>query len=385
MKIGFLVERHGEAHASSTSLASVKDRLLRDGFIIVMDRGRCLGLVTTADVVRSAGELVGDCLSDKSRVGEDDEVADVLQRMAQDGACVLPAFRGDVFVGVISQQRIADWLLQERDRLETRIKEREAALLHMGRLITLGEMASGIAHELNQPLAAILSYSEACLRLARVQPPDVGRMVRNLGAILSQGERAGVIIRRMRALARGRPSRFTAVDLNEVVRNAVALVRWDLSQNETTLHLELAERLPPAYADAVQIEQVLLNLIRNAIEAMRPVAEGARLLTVRTAASDGQVSAEVCDTGVGLSQEARLFEPFFTTKPDGLGLGLSICRWIIEGHKGTLDARSNADRGATFRLTLPAPYAADSRPNVSRAQALDDGKNMKDAASRCPI
>ncbi len=388
MKIGFLVERQYEAHAPSASLASVQDRLLHNGFVVVMDQGHFGGLVTPADVVRSGGRRLEDCLSDKPRAAAEDEVADVLRQMVKAGVSVLPVFRGDVFVGVVCRQRIADWLLQERNRLQSRIGERQAALLHLGRLSVLGEMASGIAHELNQPLAAILTHGDACLRLTSAPAPDMRRIGRNLREILAQGERAGVIIRRMRALAQGRPSRFGAVDLNDVVRNAIALVRWDLSQNETTLRLELAEGLPPAYVDAIQIEQVLLNLIRNAIEAMRHGEAGPRILTLRTAASDGRMSVEVRDTGVGLprAQEERIFEPFFTTKPDGLGLGLWLCRAIVEGHRGALVARSNPDSGATFLLTLPARRAADVEPDSLPAETRsNEGKNIKDAASRCPI
>ena len=249
----------------------------------------------------------------------------------------------------------------EQKRIESRIKEREATLLHAARLSTLGEMASGIAHELNQPLSAILSYGDACLCLAEARPPDLARIVRNLGQIVSQGERAGVIIRRMRALAKGRIPRYGSVDLNETVRNAVSLVRWELSQNGMPLSLELAESVPPVFADSVQIEQVLLNLIRNAIDAMRHTTDEPRLLTLRTLVSnDGHVRVEVCDRGIGLSQAQRehLFEPFFTTKPDGLGIGLSISRTIVEAHEGILDARPNVGRGTVFFFSLPVHHAA---------------------------
>ena len=164
-------------------------------------------------------------------------------------------------------------------------------------------------------------------------------------------------MRRMRAMAGAHQVRFVYTDLNEAVRNVVALTRWELVQNGMHLNLELAELLPPVYADSIQIEQVLLNLIRNAIEAMRPMADGPRRLTLRTMTSgNDRVCAEVCDTGIGLpeTEADQIFEPFFTAKPDGLGIGLSISRSIIEAHKGSLGARPNADRGATFSFTLPA-------------------------------
>jgi len=248
----------------------------------------------------------------------------------------------------------------EHKRIEARIKEREATLLHAARLSTLGEMTSGIAHELNQPLSAILSYGDACLHLAQAQPPDLPRIVRNLGEIVSQGERAGLIIRRMRALARGQQPRFVSTDLGDAIRNAVALTRWEVAQNGMQLNLEAAESLPPVYADAIQIEQVLLNLIRNAIDAMCRNEEEPQVLTLRTMVRDAHVYVEVCDTGVGLPQtdEDRIFEPFFTTKLDGLGMGLSISRSIIEAHKGLLGARPNVDRGAVFFFTLPVQHVA---------------------------
>ncbi|MEN6576011.1 MAG: PAS domain S-box protein [Phycisphaerales bacterium] len=253
--------------------------------------------------------------------------------------------------------------VSEHQRFESRIKEREAALFHAGRLGTLGEMASGIAHELNQPLSAILNYGDASLQLLRAEPPDVPRITQNLWEIVSQGERAGVIIRRMRALAKGRQPRFASTDLNEVVHNAVTLIQWELTQHGVTLNLELTEPLPPVYADEIQIEQVLLNLIRNAIDAMRGVTGEPRLLTLRTAASEARcVRVEVCDTGVGLPQGGTdlLFEPFFSTKPDGLGIGLSISRTIIETHEGILAARPNPNRGAAFFFTLPILQSATS-------------------------
>ncbi|MEN6338071.1 MAG: ATP-binding protein, partial [Phycisphaerales bacterium] len=246
--------------------------------------------------------------------------------------------------------------ITELKRIEARIKERETTLLHAARLSTLGEMASGIAHELNQPLSAILTYGDACLRLAQAHSPDLSRITRNLGEIVSQGERAGVIIRRMRALAKGRQPHFGCTDLNDAVRNATVLIRWELAQNGMQVSLESAEPLPCVYADPIQIEQVLVNLMRNAIDAMRRVTDGPRLLTLRTLVADADhVSVEVCDTGVGLpqKQEDRIFEPFFTTKPDGLGIGLSISRTIIEAHRGVLGARPNTDRGAVFFFSLP--------------------------------
>lgn len=370
MDIGFLVEQHHKPHPPSASPESVKKTLLRDGFVVVRDHARFLGILTSADLLRLPGTSVGEFLCSLPPVREDDDILDALQRMQQAGVCVLPVFRGDLFVGVVRLQKIAACLLTQfgrggnsPPRDNGMAGDRQAALFHTSRLSMLGEMVSGLAHQLNQPLSAILSYGDASLRLLQAGPPDVPRIAKNLGEILRQGERAGILIRRMRALAKGRSSQFAPANLNEIVRNAVTLTQWDLTQNGVVLNLELAEPLPPVHADEVQIEQVLLNLIRNAIDAMREVTGRRRLLTLRTAAQGGdRVLVEVSDTGVGLPPEgaALLFEPFFSTKPDGLGIGLSIGRSIIEAHKGTLAARSNPDWGATFFFTLPVEQPVGS-------------------------
>ncbi len=370
MEIRFLVEQHYKPYPPSASSESVGESLLRDGFVIVKDHARFLGILSPADLLRLPGTSVGVSLRILPPVREDDDMMDALQRMQQAGVCVLPVFRGDLFLGVVRLQKIAAYLLSQFGRgcdspsRDTGMAgDRQAALFHTSRLSTLGEMVSGLAHQLNQPLSAILSYGDASLRLLQAGPPDAPRIAKNLGEILRQGERAGILIRRMRALAKGRSSRFASVNLNETVRNAVTLTQWDLTQHGVFLNLELAEPLPPVHADEVQIEQVLLNLMRNAIDAMREVTGRQRLLTLRTAAQGSdRALVEVSDTGVGLPPEGidLLFEPFFSTKPDGLGIGLSIGRSIVEAHKGTLAARSNPDRGATFFFTLPVGQSAGS-------------------------
>jgi C4-dicarboxylate-specific signal transduction histidine kinase len=229
-------------------------------------------------------------------------------------------------------------------------------LLHVARVSMLGEMASGIAHELNQPLSAIGNYGDACLRLLQSPTHDVPRIVRNLEQIVSQSERAGAIIREMRAMVKKEPLELAPVNLNEIIRSVLALVRPETAEKAVQLTLELAEPLPPVLADAVQMEQVVLNLIRNAIDALSGAETTPRLLTIRTSvATDGKVQVEVCDTGVGLPQgePSSIFEPFFTTKANGLGLGLPISRSIVELHAGSLETSRNPDRGSTFRVRLP--------------------------------
>jgi len=271
-----------------------------------------------------------------------------------------PIRKGEEIIGTVEYNRD----ITEQRRLQRQAEQRQAELLHVSRLSTLGEMASGIAHELNQPLTAILCYGEACRRRVQGQAPDLPSIAEYLGQIISQGERAGLIIRRMRALAKRLRSQFAVVDLTEVIQNSVGMSQWELKQNEIQLIREIAESLPLVYADAIQIEQVLLNLIRNSMDAMRCAKDGPQRLTIRAMALDDKhVRVEVCDSGIGLppGTEDRVFDPFFTNKPDGLGIGLSISRSIIESHGGTIEAKANPDRGATFFFTLPVSQTANQR------------------------
>lgn len=265
--------------------------------------------------------------------------------------------------------------ITDQRQAQQMLEQRETELLHVSRLSTLGEMASGIAHELNQPLSAILSYADACLRLMQCATPDIQRVANNLQQIVSQGERAGEIIRRVRAFATRHQLHLTSVDLNGVVANVVTMVRWELANKAIQLRVELAESLPLIIADAIQMEQVVLNLTRNAIEAMEHWPE--RLLTLRTMVVGAtQVRVDVCDTGVGLPADGveRMFEPFFSTKAGGLGIGLSISRSIVQMHYGILEARPNTNRGSIFSMTLPIHRLPDaSMPLFSESRPEGEG------------
>jgi len=244
----------------------------------------------------------------------------------------------------------------ERQLAERQAQERQAELLHVSRLNTLGEMASGLAHELSQPLSAIVNHASASARRITSGGADVKGIARSLEKIEVQAKRAGNILGRIRALAQRRPPQFASVDMNEVVKNVVDLISWEARRKEVGIKLVLAEGLPSIRADTTQMEQVVLNLARNAIEAMSAVGQRPRILTIKTrTGGDGQIQVEVSDTGVGLPEDSvsHIFEPFFTTKADGLGVGLSISRTIVEMHNGTLEAKRNTDCGSMFVLALP--------------------------------
>ncbi|NIR30490.1 MAG: PAS domain S-box protein [Gammaproteobacteria bacterium] len=242
----------------------------------------------------------------------------------------------------------------ERKRLAEDAARRQAELAHAGRLATIGELASSVTHELKQPLTAIGAYARACSRLQA--SGDSEKLAQALAEIDEQARRAVRITERLRRFGRREPVRREPVDLNRGVEEVLGLVRHDLERHQVTVRCEPNETLPPVPADKLQVQQVLVNLIRNAVDAMEADEPQQRLIVIRTTPEDdGCVEISVSDTGAGLPEEdpERLMESFFTTKPDGTGLGLSISRGIIEAHGGRLWATRNARRGATFHFTLP--------------------------------
>jgi two-component system, LuxR family, sensor kinase FixL len=249
----------------------------------------------------------------------------------------------------------------QRVRMEQEANQRLAELAHVARLTTMGELVSELAHELNQPLYAIANFSEACLNLSRNrQPRTENDLVDWLEQISEQSHRAGEIIRRVYGFVRKTPAQTRAADINALVHDCVRLLQVNVRHQDVALRVELSENLPQVFVDPVQIQQVLVNLLNNAIEAMVHLPRDERKIAVCSHCDAGRnVEVSVCDRGRGASEEhagtklERLFEPFFTTKSEGMGMGLSISRSIIEAHGGRLWAERNLDRGLTFRFTLP--------------------------------
>ena len=229
-------------------------------------------------------------------------------------------------------------------------------LTHVSRLATMGEMAAGIAHELNQPLTAIASYAQACDWLLARGSTDTAEIRDALQQITAQGLRAGEIIRRLRNLVRTPDALRVVTDVNELIEELRALALTDARAHNVRLTLELAPGLEPVVANRVEIQQVVLNLVRNAIEALESVPPERRDITLRTApGADSNVELSVIDSGPGVDAAIvdRLFDPFVTTKAAGAGLGLAISRSIVEAHKGTLRYRPAGAGGACFVLLLP--------------------------------
>jgi C4-dicarboxylate-specific signal transduction histidine kinase len=240
-----------------------------------------------------------------------------------------------------------------------RAEEERQALTHANRVTSMGQLTASIAHEINQPIAAVVTNAQAALRWLDMQPSDVREVRQALGRIVADGKRAGDVFGRVRALMAKAPARKDDLELNTTILEVVAVTRFEIERKGISLRTRLAPDLPPIQADRVQLQQVMLNLILNAVEALSERAEGARELAIisEDARADG-VRIAVQDTGPGLTPESldRVFDPFYTTKLDSMGMGLSICRSIIEAHGGRIWAAANFCGGAAFQFTLPRRY-----------------------------
>lgn len=255
--------------------------------------------------------------------------------------------------------------ITERRRAEAEAQQRQAELEHLHRLNTISEFASGLAHELNQPLCAISSNVQAALIMLRKEGQAADDVSTALQQATGQAERAAEIIRRLRNLVGKHELTRGYTDINKVIQGAVAFAQAEARRHEITIGLNLAESLPPVCIDEVQIQQVILNLTRNAIEAILEGGNGRREVILSTSGTDGGVEVAVRDSGCGLppGEVEQLFRSFFTTKRHGLGLGLSLSRSLIEAHNGRLWASPNPGRGATFRFTLPVEDGVTDHAN----------------------
>jgi PAS domain S-box-containing protein len=296
---------------------------------------RCRVKPQVALPLEAGGRIVGGLVF--STVGDDRATSDDLEQQLH--------LVGEVFANLLSR-KVAEVELQ---------KLRED-LGHVNRVSTVGELTTSLAHELNQPLTAILSCAQAAQRLIAVDPVDRGEFREILTEIIEDGKRAAAVIDRLRALLKKGDPQLTVLDLNETVAEVVRLIRSDALARDISIRLELDPTLSPARGDRVQLQQVLLNLALNGMDAMQELRTRERTLVFRTAMDrPGGIRVSVRDSGVGIGGRdvEHMFQPFYTTKAGGMGIGLAIARSIIEAHDGKLEAANNPDGGATFSFTLP--------------------------------
>jgi signal transduction histidine kinase len=265
----------------------------------------------------------------------------------------------DQFVGSSTDITAVKSAEQEREKL----RQLEADLAHIDRVSTLGELAASLAHEIKQPIAAAITSANSCMEWLAHEPPNLDRARAAAARIDKYGNRAAEIIDRIRSFYRKSPPRRELVDVNGIIQEMLTLLKGEATRSSIAMRTDLAAELPEIMADRVQLQQVFMNLMLNAIEAMK---DSGGELTVKSHLPDGQLQFSVSDTGVGLPMEKmdQIFSALFTTKPQGSGMGLAISRSIVESHGGQLWASANDGRGATFHFTLPI-QVTESSPMVA--------------------
>jgi PAS domain S-box-containing protein len=280
----------------------------------------------------------------------------------KDGSRV-PVLLGGAFFEGSGNEGVAFVLdLSEQKRAEQALRRSESYLAHVNRVTTMGQLAASISHELMQPIGAGITNAQVALRLLDSQPPGLEEARQALGSVVSDGNRASEILSRIRALFKKGPLRKDSLEINKVILEVITLTHGEAVKNGVAVQTQLAQGLPRVQADRVQVQQVILNLIINAVEAMRGVGEGSRDLLISSGKdASGGLLVLVQDSGPGLSPEGfdRLFDAFYTTKTGGMGMGLSICRSIVEQHGGRIWPSRKAGPGATIQFTLPIEGAAE--------------------------
>ncbi len=364
-----------EATVRAEALQAILDAAV-DGVVLIDHRGLIKAFNRSAErlfgyaAAEVLGRNVGMLMSDADRAEHDKHIARYLESgephiigrgrevIAQrKGGVPFPIFLSVGVLGAGAQPQFLGFIRdltpeREAQLQQQRLRER---LIPVSRLAMVGEIAAGIAHEVNQPLAAIGNYAWASQRLLAASDPDIGEVQTALQEIGNQAVRAGDIIRRLRRLARGPEIHRESTSLNSLVSELAELARSDAARQDVLYELDLAD-LPPVNIDGGQIQQALLNLLWNALQALSGSEVTPRRVRIRTALSaERRIEIDVCDNGPGVPAELvpRLFEPFFTTKPDGTGLGLAMSRTIAEAHGGTLAYRAGDASGACFVMSLP--------------------------------
>jgi signal transduction histidine kinase len=351
------------AHKMSPAVSALSPRKLFEHSSFI---GRLFGSKSPVHIPDFAAQLEGNSVGEAER--------EAISRGTRT-FIIVPMLRNDDLIGALGLARlriepfkaneielVTDFAAQaaialEITRSERQLRELQIQLAHTNRLVTIGELSASITHEVNQPIAAGRNNVVAALNFLDKNPPDLQEVREALAAAVKDADRVSAIVGRMRALMQKASPRLDPVDINEALREVIELTRGEALKNGVSVESLLAQGLPVIAGDRVQLQQVVLNLILNAVQAMGTVAEGARqmLITSRRIESN-DLYVGVQDTGPGLSPEtlSRLFEPFYTTKPNGMGMGLTICRSIIEAHGGRLWVSACEPHGALFQFAIPA-------------------------------
>ena len=294
---------------------------------------------------------------------------------------IVPMLSSDTAIGAITVSRtrvlpftekeiemVTDFAAQatialEATRRERQLRELQTALAHVHRVTTMGQLAASIAHELKQPLAALMISGNTSLRWLAKDPPELDEARQSVELMMKDGNRATAVIERIHGLVKKSAPRTDTVDINDAIREVISLIHSEATKDGVVIKTHLGKNTTRIRGDRVQLQQVILNLILNAIEAMNNVDRGSRELDISTTKETNpeHVMVAVRDTGPGLKPENlnRIFEPFYTTKSDGMGMGLSICLYIIEEHGGRLWATGKDGLGAVFQFTIPLDESAD--------------------------
>ncbi|MFA1626375.1 CHASE3 domain-containing protein [Rhizobium mongolense] len=333
------------------------------GALAVVETGR--GRAIMDEIRATAGALSGAIAAEADAARAEELRAAMLAGVGGLGLVGLAFW---AMAAAAEARRAAEVVARESGQ---RFHEMQMELAHANRVATMGQLTASIAHEVKQPIAATFTNAQAALRWLGAQPPELEEVRQALARIAKDANRAGDVIGRIRGLIGKAPPQKDALAINEAIREVLALLQGEAVKHGVSIQTRLAEGLPLIQGDRVQLQQVILNLIVNAIEAMASLGDGARDLLISTEAdASGAVRVSVRDSGPGLDPQRveRLFEAFYTTKPGGLGMGLSICRSIIEAHGGRFWASANEPRGAVFQFTLP-PETADTLPAEQAGQA----------------